>query len=151
MEVTFNAPIDRGFQFTYTLAASDDFTAGQVLLLGPNVVALVVEKAEGATARAATIAAGDLAQPKVATVLLTFEDVTVSKLAGDDSIGAGVHLWYDVDDDDFVSSLSNAVSGVTIGNDCYKCGVSLEASDDSADTIRITFDGRFTVMEDAVA
>ncbi len=143
MEVTFNAPIDRGFQFTYTLADADDFTAGQVFLLGPNVLALVVERAEGATAKAVTIAAGDLAQPGVATLLLTCEDVTMAKLAGVDSIADGTKMWYSVDDDALVSALSE----VDASGACYACACSIELSNDTADTVRVSFDGRFTVSE----
>jgi len=151
MNTVINCPINRGFQFTKVLTTSEDFVVGQMLVMGANLLGIVVERAEGATVRAATIAAGGMAQPPVATILIVCEDVTLDKLAGDDAIAAGVELWYDITSDCLVSSISNAVSGVTIGHDLYKCAISLEVSDDTADTIRVHFDGRYTVMIDATA
>ncbi len=143
MKAIINCPLDRGFQFTYTLADGDNFTAGNIFLLGPNLLAIVVERAEGATARAATIAAGGLRQPVVATLLLVCEDVTMPKLAGVDAIADGTKMWYSVDDDCLVSALSE----VDAAGACYACACSLVISNDTADTVRVHFDGRFTVSE----
>ncbi len=143
MNTVINCPIDRGFQFTKVLTADEDFVAGQMLLMGANLLGIVVEKAEGATVRAATIAAGKLAQPRVATLLMVCEDVTLDKLAADDTIAIGSWLWYSVDDDCLVTALAK----VDASGACYKCAIAIELSDDPNDTVRVHFDGRFTASE----
>jgi len=147
METTINCPIDRGFQFTHVCTADEDFVAGEMLLLGANLLCIVVERGEGATVRAATIAAGNMAQPPVVTCLMVCEDVTLDKLAGDDTIAIGSWLWYSVDDDCLVTALNK----VDNSGACYKCAVAIELSDDPNDTVRVHFDGRFTVSEAGTA
>lgn len=143
MEAIFNASTERGRQLNYSPTTSQALTAGQVLLLGANLLTIVLERAKGATLRAAEIAAGNIASPSLAACLFECEDVTMPKLPGVDSIAVGTKLWYSADDDSLVDSLSD----VDASGACYACGVAIELSNDTADTVRIAFNGYNTVSE----
>lgn len=143
MQAIFNASTERGRQCNYSPTTSEALTAGQIKLLGPNLLSIVMERAKGATLRAAEIAAGNIPSPSLAACLFEMEDVTMPKLAGVDAIAVGTKVWYDVDDDALVSALTQ----VDASGACYACGETIELSNDVADTVRITFDGRRTVSE----
>jgi hypothetical protein len=68
----------------------------------------------------------------------------MDKMPGVDSIAAGTKLWFSVDDNQLVSALTD----VDASGDCHACAVALELSDDTADTVRVAFNG-FNVPAEA--
>jgi hypothetical protein len=144
MALILNQNLERGRQFTYSaLGVNDDISAGDIVVVGANLVGLAVEAAQGATKRASEIAAGNIPEDDRCELLIEHNDVTVPKMAGDDSIGKGVKVFYSVDDAVWVSALSK----VDASGDCYQAGVTLEASNDTDDTIRICFNGIGVAVE----
>lgn len=140
MEAVLNTSIDRGLSFVNTvIGANVTVTKNSIQVIGPNMLAIAAEKAAGATVRASQT----IPYPDRYTAIFQHEDVTVDKLPGVDAIAAGTKLWYSVDDDAFVDSLTD----VDAAGDCYACATSLELSDDVNDTVRVTFDGRNTIAE----
>jgi len=145
MEVELRTTIDRCLQGPPIICADAQIIEmGQVETYNTAVAAtkdnvhVAAAAADGATQRAVDVAAGKLARNDRYTPLLVVEDCVVKKMAADDAITAGVPLWFSVDDNVFVSALAKVdAAGV-----CFQCAWSLELSNDPADTIRVTFDGR---------
>ncbi len=127
-----SASIERGFQFTFTdLTASQSIVSGDVIQIGESLLAIAVEKAKGATLRAAEIAAGSIASPDRCACLFVHEDVKITCL-GTDVIAAGNRLFYDV--------ANTRVTLVATGN--IFCGYAVEASANDVTTVQMHFDGR---------
>lgn len=124
-------------------ADANVFEKGQVEVAGTNLICIVAAAADGATQRAVDIAAGRPARPDRWTPIYQAEDVVMDKLPGVDSIAIGTKLWFSVDDNALVDSLSD----VDAAGACYLCAVALELSDDVNDTIRVAFNGYDTVSE----
>ncbi len=143
-EVILNCSMERTWNFLQAaLGASDEHVQGEVKVVGPNLLAFFIEKCAGATVRAASIAARDIPAPDRGTLVCMAEDVTMPKLAGVDTIAIGTKVWFSADDNCLVSALSQ----VDASGACYACGETIELSNDTADTVRIIFDGRKTVSE----
>lgn len=137
-EVTFNTSIERGKGFVHTnLGATDDFSKGEVILIGTNLVCICLEEAAGATVRAASIAAGSIPKPDRCAVLYEHEDITIKK---SDSVAfsAGDEVFWDVTD--------NEVNKSAGGN--YRIGVALEDAAEADKTVRISFDGDIIGLAD---
>jgi hypothetical protein len=144
MEAILNCSIDRTRNFVHSaLGADDDFAAGEVVVLGANLIGFLAEACAGATVRAASIAANTVPKADRGTLIFEAEDVTMPKLAGVDAIAAGTKVWFSVDD----NALITALSQVDAAGECLVCGTTIELSNDVDDTVRITFDGRQTAVE----
>lgn len=143
-ECVINCSIERCLQGPPIVCGDADIIeAGQVELIGANLLVVAAEAADGATQRAVDVAAGKLTRPGLWAPLYMIEDCTMPKLAGVDAIAAGTKVWFSADDNCLVTALSQ----VDAAGECYACGVTLELSKDTADTVRIAFDGRVTVAE----
>jgi len=144
-EAVLNCSIDRCLQGPPIVCGDAQIIEkGQVEVIGTHLVVIAAAAADGLTQRAADIAAGKMERPDRYAPLYTCEDCIMDKLAGVDSIAAGTPLWFSVDDNALVDSLSD----VDNSGDCHQCAVALEASDDTADTIRVAFNG-FNVVAEA--
>lgn len=144
-ECVLNCSIDRCFQGPpIVCGASDVIEKGQVEVIGTNLVVVAAGAADGATQRAADEAAGKPPRADRWAPLYQIEDCIMDKMAGVDSIAAGTKLWFSVDDNCLVDSLSD----VDNSGDCHACAVALEASDDTNDTVRVAFNG-FNVPAEA--
>ena len=142
--VLLDCSIERTRNFLQkALGASDEHAAGEIILVGPNLLGFFIEKCAGATVRAASIAAGNVPAPDRGTIVVEAEQVTMPKLAGVDAIAIGTKVWWSVDD----SALVSALSQVDVSGACYACGETTLLSNDTADTVEIIFDGRQTVSE----
>jgi hypothetical protein len=143
-ECVINCSIERCLQGPpFVCADANIVEAGQVVVLGPNLLVVAAEAADGLTQRAVDIAAGKLPRPSLYAPLFMIEDCTMPKLAGVDAIAIGTKVWFSADDNALVTALTQ----VDAAGACYACGVTVELSNDVADTVRITFDGRGTVSE----
>ncbi len=143
-EVLLNCSIERTRNFVQrALGASDEHVQGEVIVVGPNLLGFFIEACAGATVRAASIAAGNVPAPANGTIVFEAEDVTMPKLAGVDAIAIGTKVWFSADDNALVTALTD----VDAAGACYACGETIELSNDTADTVRIAFDGRQTVSE----
>lgn len=130
-KVELLGPIDRGYQFTYSaLGASDDLSAGDVILLGSNLLAIVVEEAAGATVRAASIAAGAVPKPALCALLLSHELVSVMKTLAL-AIAKGDKLYWDV--------AEQKVNTSPLGNIFF--GYCTKAAANPSSTVEGTFGG----------
>jgi predicted RecA/RadA family phage recombinase len=135
--------IERSSQFIFTgLTASQSILAGDMLVIGANCLASMVEKAKGATLRTAERAAGTLVAPDRSTALVTAEDLVLPKTPGLDAIAVGTKVWWDTTTKKLISALSQVTTDTN-----YACGFTVRLSDDTADTVAINFDGRNTVAE----
>jgi hypothetical protein len=144
-EAVLNCSIDRCLQGPPIVCADADvIEKGQIEVIGANLVVIAAGAADGLTQRTADAAAGLPPRPDRWAPLYTAEDITVDKMPGVDSIAAGTKVWFSVDDNQFVDSLSD----VDAAGDCHACGVTLELSDDVNDTVRIAFNG-FNVPAEA--
>ena len=121
-EATLNCSIDRCLQGPPIVCGDAQvIEKGQIESIGAFLVAIAAAAADGATQRAADIAAGLPARADRYTPLYTAEDITVPKMAADDSIAAGSQLFFSEDDNVFVSALSKVDnSGV-----CKMCAIAL--------------------------
>jgi len=149
-ECVLNCSIDRCLQGPPIVCADADIIEkGQVEVFGTptagnfDLLMVAAGAADGLTQRTADAAAGLPPRPDRWAPLFAIEDCTMDKLAGDDSIAAGAKLWFSVDDNCLTSALAN----IDNAGVCYACATALEVSNDTADTIRVTFDGRMVVGE----
>lgn len=144
-ECVLNCSIDRCLQGPPIVAgASAVIEKGQVEVVGAALVVVAAGASDGLTQRTADIAAGRPPRPKLWAPLYTIEDCIMDKMPGVDSIAAGAKLWFSVDDNQLVDSLTD----VDASGDCHACAVALEASNDVDDTIRVAFNG-FNVPAEA--
>lgn len=131
MEAILNTSIDRGRSFVYSdLGANDSHAAGEVIVVGTALVGICLEKAAGATVRAASIAANTIPSPDRCALMYEHEDVTILKNTAL-VISAGDLVFWDVAD--------NNVNKTASGN--YAVGVALEDAASAGTTVRIAFDG----------
>lgn len=138
MEAILNTSIDRGRGFTYSaLEVTDDFAAGDVEVIGTALTVIVVEKAAGATVRAASVAAGTEPKPDSCAILYEHEDVKILKNTSL-IIAKGDLVFWDV--------AEGKVNKTASGN--YAVGVALEAADTADTTVNIAFDGAHQHLAD---
>jgi hypothetical protein len=137
-----NSEIERSQQMIDILGDAESIAAGDIVLVGPNLLARAVEKADGLTARNVSIAAGEIPNPDRAAMLLTAELLLVPKTAGLDTIAVGTKVWWDTTTEAVITALSQVTTDTN-----YACGVTVELSDDVNDEVMINFDGRNTVAE----
>jgi hypothetical protein len=144
MEAEILCPIDRCFQGPPVVcSAAQIIEKGQIEVIGTQangtaaLVVIAAEAADGTTQRAVDAAAGKLPRADRYAPLYSAEEVRVKKMPGDDAIAAGTKLWFSVADNVAVSALVNA----SHDGKCYPCLMSLEASNDTTDTIVCAFNG----------
>jgi hypothetical protein len=143
-EAVINCSIDRCDQLPpHVCGDTEVIEKGQVEIIGTataTATALVViaaAAADGATQRAADVAAGLAARADRYAPIVRCEDVTLPKKPGVDAIAAGTKCWWSVDDNYLVTAL-NQVDDAGV---CWPCFQTSELSDDTADTVRGYFNG----------
>lgn len=149
-EVALNCSIERCFQGP-PIVCGDAVVIekGQVEVIGAgtagtsNLVVVAAAAADGATQRAADIAAGRAPRPDRYTPIYEAEDITVMKKSGVNAIIAGTKLWW-------CPALNVAISALTQQGSAgtgYAVFTALEISNDTDNTIRVAFDGRKALAE----
>lgn len=132
MDAIINTPLSDCDQFIYSdLEAADTFAEGQVELIGASLIAICIEKAAGATGRAADLAAGTKIRPDRCTMVTQCDDVTALKTSAL-AIDKGDIVYWDVAEGVFnKTALANHASGIALA----------DAANPSS-TVKISFEGK---------
>jgi hypothetical protein len=124
-----------------TLSAAQQFSAGDIELIGPaenpTMLGIVASDADGATQRAADVAAGIPPKPGIYTPILKARHVKVMKQAGIDTIAIGTDLLWWPEQGVFVTGAGQ----ITTGQSGYRCAFTVKLSDDVNDKVEVIFDG----------
>ena len=143
-EAVLNVSLDRCIVMPpITCGDANIFEKGAVESLGAVLVAIVAAAADGATQRAVDVAAGLPPRSLTWAPVIMAPDVTMLKLAGEDSIAIGTKLWWSEDD----NVLTVALASIDNTGVCKAVAVAIELSNDTADTVRVAFDGRMVADE----